>query len=140
MKNILQDESPVLFEGLHCCFHLNDERLKDRRKIVRTHNIEHNYYSSLAMAEKKFFRKKYFENESKKLEKFESVLNFADVIAAISPADTTYLSSKYKNVINIMAFHSHEKIEIKDEKGDFVLYHGSLAVGENNKAALYLVN
>jgi hypothetical protein len=39
-----------------------------------------------------------------------------------------------------MAFHPHDTIEIKEGKGEFALYHGSLAVGENNKAALYLVN
>ena len=104
------------------------------------HNIEHTYYASLALIEKKFFRKKYFESEAKKLKAFESVLIQADAIAAFSPADTKYLSSKYKNVSNIMAFHPHETIRIKEGKGDFALYHGSLAVGENNKAALYLVN
>ena len=140
VSNLLKDDAPVLFEGLHCCFHLGDERLKNRKKIVRMHNIEHNYYASLALVEKSFFRKKYFESESKKLEAFESVLNSANAIAAISPADTKYLAGKYKNVSNIMAFHPHETIAIKEGKGDFVLYHGSLAVGENNKAALYLVN
>ena len=140
VKNLLKDDSPILFEGLHCCFHLGDERLKSRTKIVRMHNIEHNYYSNLALVEKKFFRRKYFESEAKKLEKFESVLLQANAIAAISPADTKYLSGKYKNVSNIMAFHPHDTLEIKEGKGDFALYHGSLAVGENNKAALYLVN
>ena len=104
------------------------------------HNIEHTYYSNLAYVEKSFFRKKYFESEAKKLEKFESVLANADVIAAISPSDTKELSAKYKNVTNIMAFHPHDKIEINEAKGNFALYHGSLSVGENNKAALYLVN
>ncbi|TAL58619.1 MAG: glycosyltransferase [Bacteroidetes bacterium] len=140
VKNLLEDDAPILFEGLHCCFHLNDERLKNRKKIVRMHNIEHNYYSALARVEKSLFRKKYFEGEAKKLERFESVLAQADAIAAISPADTKYLSEKYKNVTNIMAFHPHETIAIKEGKGDFALYHGSLAVGENNKAALYLVH
>lgn len=140
MKNLLQDKAPILFEGLHCCFHLDDARLKIRKKIVRMHNIEHNYYTALAQVEKSFFRKKYFENEAKKLEKFESILQYADVIAAISPADTKYLSGKYQNVVNIMAFHPHETPSIKEGKGDFALYHGSLAVGENNKAALFLVN
>ena len=140
VKNLIADNSPILFEGLHCCFHLNDERLKKRKKIVRMHNIEHNYYSSLAAVEKNFFRKKYFEGESKKLQKFESTLTNADAIAAISPADTRELSVRYKNATNIMAFHPHDSIEIKEGVGDFSLYHGSLAVGENNKAALYLVN
>lgn len=138
--NLLEDSSPILFEGLHCCFHLNDSRLKNRNKIVRMHNIEHTYYSNLAAVEKRFFRRKYFESESKKLERFESVLRYADAIAAISPADSMELSGRYKNVSNIMAFHPHDKTEIKEGTGDFALYHGSLAVGENNKAALYLTN
>ena len=140
VKNLLKDEAPILFEGLHCCFHLNDERLKNRRKIVRMHNIEHNYYAALAEVEKSFFRKKYFETEAKKLEKFESVLQHADAIAAISPADTLYLEGKFKNVSNVMAFHPHDEPTMKEGMSDFALYHGSLAVGENNKAALYLVN
>lgn len=138
--NLLKENSPILFEGLHCCFHLNDGRLKARKKIVRMHNIEHSYYSNLAAVEKRFFRRKYFESESKKLQRFESVLHHADAIAAISPADSKELSGRYKNVTNIMAFHPHDKTQIKEGDGDFILYHGSLAVGENNKAALYLVN
>ncbi len=140
VKNLLKDGAPILFEGLHCCLYLDDVRLKNRKKIVRMHNIEHNYYSSLALAEKSFFRKKYFEGEAKKLEKFESILKHADVIAAISPADAKYLSGKYKNISNIMAFHPHDSTDIKEGKGDFALYHGSLSVGENDRAALYLVN
>ncbi len=140
VSNLLKDNSPILFEGLHCCFHLNDARLKNRKKIVRMHNIEHNYYSNLAKVEKSFFRKKYFENEAKKLEKFESVLHNTDSIVAISPADTKELSARYKNVVNLMAFHPHDKVEINEKKTDFTLYHGSLSVGENNNAALFLVN
>ncbi|MBI3500319.1 MAG: glycosyltransferase [Bacteroidetes bacterium] len=140
ISNLLKDDFSILFEGLHCCFHLNDERLKRRKKIVRMHNIEHNYYSNLAKVEKSFFRRKYFESEAKKLEQFESILKYADTIAAISPSDTNELNTRYKNAVNIMAFHPHDKIEIKEGRGDFALYHGSLAVGENNKAALYLVN
>lgn len=104
------------------------------------HNIEHTYYANLAQAEKSFFRRKYFESESKKIQKFESILKHADAIAAISPADSQELLTRYTDVKNIMAFHPHEKIEIKEGKGDFALYHGSLSVGENNKAALYLAN
>ena len=104
------------------------------------HNIEHTYYSNLAKAEKSFFRKKYFESEAKKLEKFEPVLKHADSIAAISPSDSKELNLRYKNAVNIMAFHPHEKIEITEGKGSFALYHGTLSVGENNKAALYLAN
>lgn len=140
ITNLLKDNEPILFEGLHCCFHLSDSRLANRKKIVRMHNIEHSYYTSLAQVEKNFFRRKYFESEAKKLQKFEPVLKFADTIAAISPTDTDELLLRYKNVVNIMAFHPHNRTEISGGMGDFSLYHGSLVVGENNKAALYLVN
>ncbi|MFT5053561.1 MAG: glycosyltransferase involved in cell wall biosynthesis, partial [Oceanospirillaceae bacterium] len=36
-------------------------------------------------------------------------------------------------------FHPHEEVEIAQGNGDFCLYHGSLDVGENNQAAMYLV-
>ena len=39
LHNLLVRDSPILFEGLHTCFYLADERLKHRRKFVRMHNI-----------------------------------------------------------------------------------------------------
>lgn len=140
MENVLRDNHPILFEGLHCCFHLNDERLKDRIKIVRTHNIEHDYYKNLQQVERTFFKKVYFGMEAQKLERFERVLVKASAIAAISPADSKQLASRYKNVHHITAFHPNETIQIEEGMGSFCLYHGNLEVGENNEAALYLVN
>ncbi|MGZ4035882.1 MAG: glycosyltransferase family 4 protein, partial [Bacteroidia bacterium] len=78
--------------------------------------------------------------EAKKLERFERVLNKASYIAAISPADAKSLSERYKNVYHITAFHPNEEVKISEGKGAFCLYHGNLEVGENNEAALYLVN
>ena len=49
--NLLKDDHPILFEGLHSCFFLSDTRLKNRTKVVRTHNIEHDYYASLGRIE-----------------------------------------------------------------------------------------
>jgi hypothetical protein len=140
IENLLRDKHPILFEGLHSCFHLGDERLDKRVKIVRTHNIEHDYYKNLAAVEKRFFRKTYFRMEGNKLERFEKILNKADHIAAISKADAEYLSANYKNVHHITAFHPNEAVKINGGRGDFCLYHGNLEVGENNEAALFLVN
>ena len=140
METLLRDKHPILFEGLHCCFHLSDERLTDRIKIVRTHNIEHDYYKNLEKVEKSIFRKIYFGVEAQKLKRFEKILNKADFVAAISAADAKELSERYKNVHHITAFHPNEKVIIKEGKGEFCLYHGNLEVGENNEAALFLVN
>jgi hypothetical protein len=140
IENLLRDDYPILFEGLHSCLYLNDERLASRIKIVRMHNIEHDYYKNLHKVEKSFFKRTYFGMEEKKLERFEKVLNKANYIVAISPSDTKQLSERYKNIYHITAFHSNEKVIIKEGKGAFCLYHGNLEVGENNEAALYLVS
>lgn len=140
IENLLRDKHPVLFEGLHSCFHLGDERLAERIKIVRTHNIEHDYYKNLEKVEKSFFRKVYFRMEAKKLERFEKVLAKASHIAAISRDDAAQLARRYKNVHHITAFHPNDAVRINEGKGKFCLYHGNLEVGENNEAALFLVN
>ena len=140
MQNLLKDDHPILFEGLHCCYHLSDDRLKNRKKIVRTHNIEHDYYENLAKVERSFFKRMYFIKEARKLKAFESVLLKANTVIAISPADTKQLAARYNNVNHVTAFHPDEQVKVKEGRGDFVLYHGNLAIGENNEAALYLVN
>lgn len=140
ISNLLKDDYPILFEGLHCCYYLNDKRLSGRIKIARSHNIEHDYYSNLASVEKSFLKKIYFNSEAKKLKRFENVYLFANHILAISSADEMQLASKYKNVHHITAFHPNSKVQIENTLGDFCLYHGNLGVGENNQAAMYLVN
>lgn len=140
LKNLQADDAPILFEGLHCCAYVSHPLLKNRKKIVRTHNIEHDYYRALERVEKKWSKRQYFRREANKLEKFESILNHAQHILAISPADAQSLSARYKNVQHVMAFHSNEEAIIREGKGTFAFYHGNLEVGENNEAALFLVN
>jgi hypothetical protein len=140
LNNLLADDYPILFEGIHTCNILADEQLKNRFKVVRTHNIEHDYYQNLAKVEGNIFKKYYFFNEASKLESFESILQHAQVIAAISRNDTAYFDKKYGNAFYIPAFHSNEQVQINSGRGNFTFYHGNLAIGENNEAALYLVN
>ncbi len=140
LDNLLQDDYPILFEGLHTCNILQDDQLRSRFKVVRTHNVEFDYYRSLAKVESNIFKRYYFYNEATKLDAFEPILQHAQVIAAISRNDTAHFDSKYGNAYYIPAFHSNENINISPGKGNFTFYHGNLAIGENNEAALYLVN
>jgi hypothetical protein len=140
MENLLKDDYPIIFEGLHTCNILTDERLKERIKIVRTHNVEHDYYQNLAKVEANIFKRYYFYNEAAKLETFETVLQHAQVIAAISRNDMAHFDKKYKNAFYIPAFHANETVNINPGRGHFCFYHGNLGIGENNEAALYLVN
>jgi hypothetical protein len=138
LSELSKDNSPVLFEGLHCCAYLDAPELKAKKKLVRTHNIEHDYYRSLADVESKFIKRFYFRREAKKLERFEKKLALADAVLAISPADAKCLSARYENVHHVMAFHPYEEVIIQPGRGKFALYHGNLEVGENNLAAIFL--
>ena len=140
IENLTGDDYPVLFEGLHCCYFLNDARLINKTRLVRTHNIEHDYYKSLARVEKDIFKRYYFYNEAEKLESFEPALQLANGVAAISINDTAYFNSRYNNAFYLPAFHANEVMSIKEGKSDYALYHGNLSIGENNEAALFLVN
>lgn len=140
LTNLLKNNAPILFEGLHSTFFLKHPKLKERLKLVRTHNIEHEYYKNLELVETSFFKKYFFRNESDNLKTYERILQHAQHTLAISPSDYTYLDHKYHNATLIPAFHANDETSIKSGKGEFILYHGNLGVGENNFAALYLVN
>ncbi|MFI5218110.1 MAG: glycosyltransferase family 1 protein [Bacteroidia bacterium] len=140
LKNISENNFPVLFEGLHACYYLNDKNLGDRKKIVRTHNIEHDYYNNLAKVESNLFKRYYFYNEAGKLDSYESILSSADFVAAISINDADYFQTKYNNAFYLPAFHANEQVKSHTGKGHYAFYHGNLSIGENNAAALWLVN
>ena len=51
LSNLSSCEYPILFEGIHTCFYLDHPALKNHLRLVRTHNIEHEYYRNLCKAE-----------------------------------------------------------------------------------------
>jgi hypothetical protein len=141
LKNLLLDEAPILFEGLHTCGIISHEKLEGRLKIVRTHNIEHEYYNGLAKAELNIFMKTYYYLEANKLKKYEEVLSHADSILAISNQDYHHFKKINKNVHLYAPF-----IEGKVWRGevtnlsDYCLYHGNLSVAENEKSVCFLID
>jgi len=139
IERLMQDEHPILFEGLHSCYYLGDPRLQGRQRMVRAHNVEHDYYTALAKAEGNAFRRTYFINEGRKLQRFEPVLSEAEHILAISPKDEAYFAGHFRNVAHIPPFHACDKVEVPDGLSDFAFYHGALGVAENDQAALFLV-
>jgi hypothetical protein len=141
ITNLLKDEYPILFEGLHTCYFLNDKRLVNRFKIYRESNIEHEYYAHLAKSENNPLKKLYFNLEAKKLYNFQKQLTYADLMLVVSTADRDYLHSQFptKRVEYLPSFHAFDEVKIKEGKGDYVLYNGNLQVAENIKAVEYLI-
>jgi len=140
IEDLLQDDYPILFEGLHCTYYLDDPRLENRFKIVRTHNVEHHYYRHLEKVESNVFKKYFFKVESERLKKYEDTLKHANLIAAISPNDVKHFKKKFDNVVYLPPFHQNQTIDAVSGRGEFILYHGNLAVGENNEAAIFLTS
>jgi hypothetical protein len=139
LQNLLLDQDPILFEGLHTTAYLGRPELKDRIMVVRAHNVEHNYYRALGFAERRWIKQKFFFLEANRLQNYEPILQQAHSIAAISPMETAYFQKTYGNTHYIPAFHSNSKVMSLPGKGDYVLYHGNLSIPENDRAAIYLV-
>lgn len=139
LRNLLQDDTPILFEGLHSSFLLKHPVLRSRKKLLRMHNVEHEYYAKLESSESSLFKKLFFGREAALLKAYEDIIRFADVVLAISPNDQSYLEKKFSPVIYLPAFHSNRCVTSKPGRGTFALYHGNLAVGENDVAARFLL-
>lgn len=141
LDNLLQNDWPILFEGIHSCYFLSNKLLEKRLKIVRSHNIEHDYYSFLARKTKKLPQKIYYWLEALKLRNYEKIYRYSNFIGAISQTDFEYLTNKFGDkVFVLMPSHPNDEVEILQAKGNYILYHGNLSVSENDEAAMYIVN
>lgn len=137
MRNLLFDKHPILFEGLHTTFMLNDERLNDRIRMVRTHNIEHEYYGALAKLATGF-RKKFYQSEARKLKAYEPRLKFATHIFAIKEDDAFYFKQYCKNTHVLPACASTESGSSEDTL-PYCLFQGNLSVPENEQGLIWLI-
>ncbi|HRR53599.1 MAG TPA: glycosyltransferase family 1 protein [Bacteroidales bacterium] len=141
LNNLLKNNAPILFEGIHTTYFLSDPALKGRLKIIRAHNIEQDYYKFLAKFEKNLLKKIYFFIESVKLKNYEiNVIKNADSIAAISIGDMKRIKLWNENVELISSFHPFDNVESMIGKGKYALFHGNLDVSENKTAAEFLAN
>lgn len=139
LKNLLAVQAPVLFEGLHCCYFLNHPALKNYRKLVRMHNIEHQYYFNLWTSESNPRDRLFLLIESLRLRHFEGKLRAANAILSISTRDTESLQSRYRNVVYLPAFHPFAHVVAKPGQGDYLLFHGDLTIAENQQTVRLLL-
>jgi len=139
LKNLESNPAPILFEGLHTCYFLNQNSLKSNLRLVRTHNIEHDYYQNLRKVERNLFKKLFYRIEGCKLRNYEKILKNADQLLSISPNDNLYFDRKFGNSHFSPAFHPFNEIKSETGKGDYILFHGNLSVAENKQAVSFLI-
>jgi hypothetical protein len=141
LDNLLKDDYPILFEGLHSCYYIDHPKLKNRIKIYRESNIEHRYYFSLFRADKSLFKKFYFFMASIKLRVYQPVLKHATLMLVVSEEDTRYLSAHFPRVKveYLPSFHANDDVKSIPGKGTYALYNGNIEVAENAHAVEYLI-
>ncbi len=141
IKNLTEDNDPILFEGLHSCYYIDDKRLKGRVKVYRESNIEHLYYFSLFKADKNWLKKMYFLSASAKLFLYQKVLKHASLMLVVSRRDTDYLKRRFpkNNIVYLPSFHANNEVESLIGKGTYALYNGNIEVPENAYAVSYLI-
>ena len=139
LRNLSSNNIPILFEGLHTCFYLDHPSLSSHTRLVRTHNVEHEYYLNLYKSEQSLFKKIFFRMEAFKLSAYEGILNKASHLLCISPNDCHYFKQKYSHSHLIPAFHPFSEIKSKVGRGKYILFHGNLSVAENIQAVEYML-
>lgn len=141
LERLLKKDVPVLFEGVHSALLLAHPALEGRYKLLRNHNVEHQYYRLLAGREPNALKRLFFRMEASLLRRFEHQLAAAAVLLPISAADTQYFQQQYpgKKVVHLPAFHPYDKVISATGSGAYCLYQGNLAHPENIEAVLFLL-
>ena len=141
ITNLKKDNYPVLLEGIHTTYYLATGQLANRKVVVRLHNAEFEYYKQLGKHERNLLKKLYFINESRLLKKYENSIAAKACFLAVSKRDVTL----YQQHFNAPAIHylpvfiPYSLSNGKEGKGCFCLYHGNLAINENEAAVEWLL-
>lgn len=141
ITNLQKDDYPILLEGIHCTYYLNNGQLNNRKVVVRLFNTEFEYYKQLANHETNLFKKLYYLHESRLLKKYEQTIANKAILLALSKQDVHIYQQIFKapNVYFLPVFLPYTLSVGKEGKGCFCLYHGNLAINENKKAAIWLL-
>lgn len=141
LENLMKDPHPVLLEGVHCSFFLEDLLRSGKKVLLRAHNIESTYYRRLAACERKLWKKLFYRYESHLLRKYETKLPASLDIYCVSETDAEWFRQIYgpENIHHLPVFIPCQEITGKEGTGNFCLYHGNLGIAENERAAIWLL-
>ena len=141
LERLLQDEYPILLEGVHCSYLTQDSRFAHRKILLRLHNVESVYYKQLAKSSSSWFKKLYYLRESAVLRKYERQIASGWPLLTVTQSDAEMASVTYqsKNISVIPVFLPFQHIESPQGTGCYCLYHGNLSVDENEKAVIWLL-
>lgn len=143
-SRLLEDNHPILVEGIHCTYLLNDERFANRKIFVRLMNVEYVYYEQLCKSTTVLqpLKKMYYHHESKLLKQYEKSIAGKAMFLALSEQDVAIYRQQLeaKSVACLPPLLPHTEVASEEGIGCFCLYHGNLSVAENEEAAIWLLD
>lgn len=141
-QRLLQDDHPIVMEGIHCSYILNDARFNNRKIFIRLHNVENEYYNKLYTFSHRLKNTIFYWIEWKQLYKYEKKISkHATAFWAVSKQDVAYYQHEFNcgDIHYLPLFIPAWKTTMPEAMGSYCLYHGNLAVEENEYAALWLL-
>jgi hypothetical protein len=141
LERLLEDDHPILLEGIHCTYLLNDERFDGRKIVLRLHNVEYQYYRQLYLSEKSLLKKIYYFHESNLLRQYEHRIAGKVKILAVSKKDEEQYVQEFgaADIDTIPVFLPFDEVRSKEGTGCFCLYQGNLSVAENEQVVCWLL-
>ena len=141
LRHLVDDDAPILFEGIHTAGWLSHPLLRERKKVLRMHNVEWQYYAHLARLAALPAQRLYLQIESWRLRRVEKrLLPLVSDLLALSPSERDYFAQHYPVRVHYLpAFHPYEQVSSWPGRGNYVLFHGKLSVPDNESAALWLL-
>ncbi|HXB95391.1 MAG TPA: glycosyltransferase [Puia sp.] len=141
LDRLSHDDHPILLEGIHCTYLLNDPRFDERRILLRLHNVEYQYYRQLYHAERSLWKKLYYLHESSLLRSYERRIAGKVKILAVNEKDSEEYRREFgaADIDTVPVFLPYEQVQSKEGTGCFCLYHGNLSVPENEAVVIWLL-
>jgi glycosyltransferase involved in cell wall biosynthesis len=138
-RRLLQDDAPVLLEGIHCSYPILDDRFVNRKMALRLFNVEFHYYQGLAAHTHSWLKRFYYRTESRLLKNYEQRIAEKATILALSEGDAVFYKEELcAPDVHYLPVSFYGKPAIKTGTGNYCLYHGNLSVAENEAVAIWL--
>jgi glycosyltransferase involved in cell wall biosynthesis len=141
LDRLLEDDYPILLEGIHCTYLVNDPRFRGRKIVLRLLNVEYLYYRQLYFSERSLLKKIYYLHESNLLRQYEHRIAGKVKILALSRKDSDVYRREFgaEDIDTLPVFLPFDEVRSKEGTGCFCLYHGNLSVAENEQAVTWLL-
>ncbi|MFT3796800.1 hypothetical protein [Flavobacterium sp.] len=140
LKNLQAVDAPILFKGLKTTYLVYRGFLTDRKKLLRLHNIEQDYFGGISKSETRWHKKFVYWAEAIKFKRYEKIIGRFEKVAALSKFENEYINAQFGNSVYVPVFHGNPTVSKLDGVGKYAIYHGDLRMSDNIRVAENLID